>query len=430
MNERTRELRAERRQLVKESRKLIEEARAANRDLSADEEKQYDEIFEKQMKLGKQIDREERQIELERETADKELRAGDAEKAQNRGQQLSKEERQMIGFRRFLHGMGTGGDKSSEFRKLQEGYTARGLGGIDNLPEELRDLQADSDTAGGFLLAPMQFAQGLLKEVDDLLFIRQNATVHKVPGASDGLGIQSIDSDPDDFDWTTELQIGNEDSDMAFGLRELKAYPLAKYIKVSRKLLRKTNVASIVRQRLAYVLALTQEKAYLTGDGSQKPLGLFTASDQGISTSRDFSTDNTTTEIKADNLKEVKYSLKAPYRRNARWLYHRDGIKMVSKLKDGDGRYLWQDSIREGEPDLLLSHPVYESEHVPNTFSSGNYVGLFGDLSYYHIADDLLMEMQIIMELWAATNQVGYVVRYEGDGMPALENAFARVKLA
>ncbi len=73
---------------------------------------------------------------------------------------------------------------------------------------------------------------------------------------------------------------------------------------------------------------------------------------------------------------------------------------------------------------------MYESEYAPNTFTTGLYVGLLGDLSYYWIADALSMTVQRLEELYAATNQVGFIGRLETDGMPVLEEAFVRVKLA
>ena len=104
-------------------------------------------------------------------------------------------------------------------------------------------------------------------------------------------------------------------------------------------------------------------------------------------------------------------------------------VKSIRKLKDGDGQYLWQTSIQAGQPDKLLNIPLCMSEYAPSTMTAGLYVGILGDLSYYWIADALEMTMQRLVELYAATSQVGFVSRQEVDGMPVLEEAFARVKL-
>jgi HK97 family phage major capsid protein len=159
-------------------------------------------------------------------------------------------------------------------------------------------------------------------------------------------------------------------------------------------------------------------------------LGLFTASDLGIPTSRDIATDNTTTAITADGLINALYGLKEGYQRNARWLFHRDVVKAIRKLKDGDGQYLWAPGIALNQPDTILAKPFLMSEYAPNTFTTGKYVGIVGDFSYYWIADDLNIEIQRLVELYAATNQIGFVCRYAGDGMPVLGEAFARVTLA
>src|SRR5690606_2542035 len=131
-----------------------------------------------------------------------------------------------------------------------------------------------------------------------------------------------------------------------------------------------------------------------------------------------------------DGLISAKYELKAQYWGRATWLFHRDAVEQIAKLKDGNGQYLWQPSVQAGQPDRLLNFPVRMSEFAPNTFTSGLYVGILGDFSWYWIADSLSFQVQRLMELYAETNQDGFIVRVETDGMPVLSEAFVRVKLA
>jgi HK97 family phage major capsid protein len=230
---------------------------------------------------------------------------------------------------------------------------------------------------------------------------------------------------------TTELATGSEDSTMSFGRRDLKPHPLAKRIKISRKLLMKVpNVEAFTIARLAYKFGIAQERGFLVGSGAGQPLGIFTASADGIPTSRDVSTDNTTTAVTGDGLINTKYALKMQYWQNARWMAHRDFFKQAAKLKDGDGQYLWRESVRAGEPDRLLGFPTAMSEYAPSTFTTGQYVAAVGDFSTYWIADSMTMEFQRLLELYAETNQVGIIGRLDTDGAPTLGEAFARVKLA
>lgn len=297
---------------------------------------------------------------------------------------------------------------------------------------EARAFQADSATEGGYLSQGEQFVMELIQAVDNQTFIRQRATVRQVAPGFTSLGAPSLDTDAEDSDWTTELLVGNEEDSIRFGRRSLTPHPLAKWVKESRELLRAAamDAEGIILGRMAYKFGITQEKGFLTGNGAQQPLGLFIASNDGISTARDVSTGNETTSITTDGIIEAQYTLKAAYWPRATWLFHRDAVKQIAKLKDGEGRYLWEPSIRQGDPDQLRGFPMLVSEYVPNTFTTGLYVGLFGDLSYYWIADSLDMTMQRLVELFAATNQIGFIGRLQTDGMPVLEEAFVRVKLA
>lgn len=320
---------------------------------------------------------------------------------------------------------GAGEYRNAFVKYLREG--ARGL-----TPEQHAALRSDDADQAGYLVASEQFATELLKDVDDLLFVRRYARIYQVRDA-DTLGIRKRATAASTFAWSSELAISTEDSSLAFGKKVLTPHHATGMIKVSRDLLRRAVISAdqIVREELAIDAAELLEDGYLTGTGAQQPLGVFTASSDGISTSRDVSTGNTTTEIRADGLINCKYSLKSQYRgMTPRWLFHRDAVKMISKLKDGEGRYLWLPGLREGEPDMLLGLPIDESERAPNTFTSQLYVGLLACWPYYYIADALDLEIQVLIELYAATNQVGYIGRLKTDGMPVVEEAFARVKLA
>lgn len=392
--------------LIRECREILDRAEGEGRELTAEESEGYDRRWQEIERLGEEIERERKLAEAER-WADtpqgepvKEAPAAEDRAVSPRG--------------------------SEEYRNAFRRYLRTGL-----MDVEYRALQADNDPAGGYIVAPEQFVAQLLKAIDDAVFVRRLATMYQVPKA-DGLGVPALEANPADADWTSELLTGDEDSTMAFGRRELKPNPLAKRIKISNKLIAASvfDVEALVRDRLAYKFAIAEEKAFLLGNGSGKPLGVFEPSAQGISTSRDISNGNATTSIKFDGLIEAKFALKTQYWPRAQWLFHRDAVKQVAKLKDGDGQYIWRESTRVGEPDRLLGLPVNISEYVPNTFTTGQYVGILGDFSYYWIADAMNFQVQRLVELYAETNQVGFIGRLECDGMPVLEEAFVRVKLA
>jgi len=298
--------------------------------------------------------------------------------------------------------------------------------------DQMASLQSDDEESAGFLLTSEQLAADILKDVDDLLYIRQYARIHTVREAG-SLGIRKRTARMNTFAFSSELIVSTEDSSLKYGKKVLTPHPLTGMIKLSRDLVRRSmgTATSEVQYEFSRDSGEEMEDKYLTGNGAQQPLGVFTASSDGISTSRDVVT-GSGTSITADGLINAKYSLKRQYRTGLRgalrWLFHRDGIKIVSKLKDSQNNYLWLPGLREDEPDRLLGYPVDESERAPNTFTSGNYVGLLANWNYYEIADALDMEIQILNELYAGTNQIGYIGRMKTDGMPTIEEAFARLK--
>lgn len=305
-------------------------------------------------------------------------------------------------------------------------------GDVGSINEYRNSYTLSTDATAGYLTAPVEFRDNLIRGLDDLLFMRQISTV--IPGgigAAQSLGFPYRKTNGTVASWTTEVVAAVEDTTLDFGRREFKPNKLAKLMKASRTLMNHAPMAEATLQReMQYNIGLAQESAYLTGNGTAQPLGIFTASASGISVSRDMSTGNTATAVTFDGLMNAKYNTKQQYMANASWIGHRDFAKMVAKIKDGAGNYIWQPSVALGTPDRLMNAPVYMSEYAPNTFTTGLYVAVYGDFKTgYWICDADAVNIQVLKELYALTNQIGYIVDYFGDGMPVLEEAFTRVKL-
>jgi HK97 family phage major capsid protein/HK97 family phage prohead protease len=296
-----------------------------------------------------------------------------------------------------------------------------------------RAISMDGGTdGGGYLILPTSVQKNVITKLKDDLFILSRADVITVPDAS-AVSWPALDHDPGDSSlaFTAELKTGSEDSTMDFDARQLAPRPLARRIKISKKLARAAgiDVVALVEDRLKYVFGMVLEHQFLNGLGTNSPLGIFATSAHGVNTDRDMSTDNTATLIKADNLINCAYALKAQYLKRASWVFHRDAMKMIRKLKDGEGNYLYQPQLTESTPAMLLGRPVDVSEYCPNTFTSGSLVGALLDWSFYKVVFALNWDVQILTELYAETNQLGLIARMEVDAMPALSESVVRVKM-
>jgi HK97 family phage major capsid protein len=408
MSAKLREMLDKRNTMITQARAIVDKAEKEKRELNAEEKVNYDNAMKDALDLREKIDRETRLIEAEKEMA------GTALQTQQERQIAAPEaEQRAKAFRSLLvHGNLT----ADEQRALMEQRTT---------------LTAGNDIQAGYLLAPQEFVKNLIVAVKNLVFVEGLATGFQTTNAN-GLGFPSLDTDADDFEMVTEIQTAVAETGLKFGKRELKPHFARKVVRISDKLLRSDgmNVEAIVMDRLAYKQGVTKEKKYLTGTGNQEPLGLFTASALGITTSRDYSTDMATDNFTADALKGVKYSLKAQYMAKANWLFHRDGVAKIAKLKDGMGRYIFEAAEAIGALDTLLGRPLKMSEYAPNTFTASQYVGMFGDFSWYYIANSLAYRVKRLNEYYAATGEIGFIVEFEFDGMPVLAEAFTRIETA
>jgi HK97 family phage major capsid protein len=414
------ELREERATLIAQARKTWEEAEKREGGPTEEDKQAFDRAMEDSDKL---LDRAKRIEKLEAAEAD--LDAPN----ERQSRPLDSEERE-----REREHESRGGDRiMADFRQWMLTGEVRGaLRPTQARLGEFRDTIIGTDTKGGYLIAPLQLTSDLVKSIDNEVFIRRLATKTTVTEAKK-LGIRKMTARMSGANWTTEIGAVTEDTAMAFGLRELEPYKLSKLAKVSgRTLALASDAPGIITGELSYAFAITEEQAFMTGSGSSHPLGVFTASANGISTARDVSADNTATEITADGLINAKYSLKGGYQNSptTAWIFHRDAIKMARKLKvAGTGEYIWAPGLSAGEPDRILDTPFYMSEYAPNTFTTGLYVGIIGDFRWYRIAELDVVFMQRLVELYAATDEIGFIARRWLDGAPILEEAFARVKL-
>lgn len=433
------EMRQKSGELITAQRALLEKAKSEKRELSGEENAEYErmdtEVTQLLETIGKAEQRQQRQSTLEqreRHMADVRRNAVPSGARNQDGREnaatipedlrdLMTDEQVKL-YERLA---------SPETRKAFRRWILRGDVGLSG--DEQRALSVGTASEGGNTVPVEEFRPEIIKAADNAAVLRTIANVLAPVITAQSLGAPTMSADVADADWTTELEIGSEDSTLAFGKRELRPWPLAKYIKVSKKLLRANPaMASFVMQRLGYKLGVAQSSAFNTGDGTAKPLGAYTANANGISTSRDVEIGNGSSAVDADKVITARYTLRQGYvGPNTFWHMHRLWFAKIRKLKASSGDYLWQPGLSRGDPVgmILLDIPCVLDEYAPSVTAhgAGVYAGIVGDWSYFWIVDALLLEIQRLEELYAATNQVGFIIRGETDGMPVLEDAFVRM---
>ncbi|MCX7780615.1 MAG: phage major capsid protein [Negativicutes bacterium] len=276
-------------------------------------------------------------------------------------------------------------------------------------------LQIGSDSEGGYLV-PDEFERTLVQALEEENIFRKLAKIIQTSSGDRKIPVVTTHGSAS---WLDEEELYPE-SDEVFGQTSIGAYKLGTFIKVSDELLNDSvfDLQSYISTEFARRIGSKEEEAFFVGDGSGKPTGIFAAvggAQLGVTAA-------SATAITVDEVLDLFYSLKSPYRKKAVFVMNDSTVKAIRKLKDGQGQYLWQPSLTAGTPDTILNRPVYTSSYVP-AIEAGAKTIAFGDFSYYWIADRQGRSFKRLNELFATTGQVGFMATQRVDGKLILPEA-------
>ena len=283
------------------------------------------------------------------------------------------------------------------------------------MPAVTNALQIGTDSEGGYLV-PDEYERTLVEALEEENIFRQMAKVIKTSSGDRKIPVVASKGTAS---WIDE-EGAYPESDDSFGQVSIGAYKLGTMIKVSEELLNDSvfDLQSYISREFARRIGAKEEEAFFTGDGKGKPLGVLAATG-GAETG---ATAASATAVTADELMDLFYSLKAPYRKKSVWVLNDSTIKAIRKLKDNNGQYLWQPSLTAGAPDMILGRPIKTSAYMP-AIAAGAKTIAFGDFSYYWIADRQGRSFKRLNELFAATGQVGFLASQRVDGKMILAEA-------
>ena len=390
------ELMQERKTVWEKAKKFLDSHRNEKGILSAEDTATYERMEDDLVRLKDEIDRQER------------LDAFEKEMSMNRSNPLTSKP----GAFSDPNNKKTG--KASDEYKGAFWNAMRSHGGMVR-PEIANTLTIGTDADGGYLV-PDEFEHTIIERLQDENIFRKIAHIittssgdRKIPVATTkGTAV-----------WMDEGAAFTE-SDDKFDQISIGAHKLGTMIKVSDELLNDSafDLEAYISNEFARRIGAAEEEAFLTGAGTKSPLGILAetgGAETGVTTAG-------AAAITADEIMDLYYSLRSPYRKNASFILNDMTIKAIRKLKDGNGQYLWQPSLVAGSPDTLLGKAIHTSSFMP-TVAAGNRSVLFGDYSYYWIADRQTRVFKRLGELYAPNGQVGYLAYERVDGKLILPEA-------
>ena len=383
------ELRTKRASLWEETKKFLAEHTDKDGKMAAADAEAYEKMESDIAEMGKTIDRLEKQAEMDKKLA-------------------MPTSKPLVGAPGKPEKKGTASD---EYRKAMFTAIRTKFRDVSNV------LQEGIDEAGGYLV-PDEYDRRLIDVLDEENVLRGLATTIRTSGERK---INIAATKPAAL-WVEEggaLTFG----DATFDQKLLDAHKLHVAIKITEELLADNafQLEDYIIAQFGKAIANAEEDAFLNGDGEGKPTGLFADAQVGVTID--------TVEIEADDVIDLIYKLKRPYRKKASFITNDSTLAVLRKLKDENGNYLWQPSLQNGEPDRILGYAIRTSQFAPK-LAAGKAALAFGDFSYYNIGDRGQRTLQVLKELFAGNGMVGYVMKERVDGLLVLPEAVQVLKVA
>lgn len=377
------------------AKQFLDAKRGADGMLSEEDTATYDKMEQDVMNLGKEIERLERQAAIDAELS----KATSTPLTGKPGAKMGKDEKEKTGR------------ASDEYR----GSFWNAMRVKAPMPSVLNALQEGTDSEGGYLV-PDEFERTLVEALEEENVFRTLAHVIKTSSGDRKIPVVASKGTAS---WVDE-EGAYQESDDEFSQVSIGAYKLGTMIKVSEELLADSvfDLEAYISKEFARRIGAREEESFFTGDGSGKPLGILAATggaEVGVTAA-------SATAITADEVIDLFYSLKTPYRKNAVWVLNDATVKQIRKLKDSTGQYLWQPSLVAGTPDTILGRPVKTSAYMPVAAAGAKTIA-FGDFKYYWIADRQGRTFKKLSELYAANGQIGFLGTQRVDGKLILPEA-------
>ena len=386
------ELREKRAKAWDAAKAFLDTKRGTDGLLSAEDVATYEKMETDVVNLGKEIDRLERQAAL-----DAELNKPTADPLTNKPAANGAEPKS--------------GRASDEYKKAFWNV----MRAKNPRYDVVNALQIGTDSEGGYL-APDEFERTLVDALDEENIFR---TLARVIQTSSGDRKIPVVTTHGSASWLDEEELVPE-SDETFGQTSIGAFKLGTFIKVSDELLNDSvfDLQGYITTEFARRIGHKEEEAFFVGDADGKPTGIF----HTIGGAQIGVTAAASAAITVDEVLDLFYSLKSPYRKKAVFVMNDATVKAIRKLKDGQGQYLWQPALTANTPDSILNRPVHTSAYVP-TIAAGAKSIAFGDFGYYWIADRQGRSFKRLNELFATTGQVGFMATQRVDGKLILPEA-------
>ena len=323
----------------------------------------------------------------------------------------------------------------AEHSKAFEAYFRKG--GESRL-EAVRDLQVQaglstlSDPDGAYTVVPPEFDKAIDKVAGVASVMRRLATVRQI-GSNTYKKI--VNTGGSTGGWVAEKETRTETDtsvlkEIVINTKEIYAMPGSTQIALDDSYM---NIASWLADEVSITFAEEEGEAHITGDGVAKPHGI-AGYTMVANASYEFGkvgyvTSGHATLLKTyDALIDLQHALKPIYRNGASFLTNDTTCASLRKIKNGNGDYIWQQSLVVGKPDSLLGKPVEYDDNIAD-IGADAYPLFFGNFKRAYLIVDR-MGTRILRDPYTSKgNVLFYTTKRVGGGIVMFE-ALKALKIA
>lgn len=317
-----------------------------------------------------------------------------------------------------------GENGEAEYRKVFDGYVRTGIVSPDEakilrtgyVAEEARDMSVGVNANGGYVVPPT-FEKKLIARAIEYSVMRQVIGQGENYFETGSAGPLTLPKEGaiGTASWLDEGAAFVE-SDDAFGQATLEAWKSGRLVKSTIELLEDAffDVESYLANSLGKSIGILESAGFVNGDGTKKPRGFILDATVGVTTA-------SATAILGDEIIDLVYSVRPYYRASGKFVVSDDAVRILRKLKDSNGRYLWQDNALNGltqgaAPATLLGYPVFTEVNMPVVASTSKSVA-FGDFGMYAIRDIAGVRLARLNERYLADEgKIGFLGWHRTDG--------------
>jgi len=299
--------------------------------------------------------------------------------------------------------------------KAWDKWLRKGDQGLDEMEQKALTV-GTAATAGN--LAPAEYVEEIIKIIEEFSPVRSVARVRQTSNKEIEVPQKTANFAAA---WTAEGGTRTETTGYTTSLNTIPTHELYALVDISSQLLEDSafDMEAEMNLEFAEQFAKAEGAAFISGNGTNKPTGITNGSTVGSTAAA------AAAALATDDLINLMHDIKTPYMSGATFMFNRQTLGEIRKLKDTAGQYIFQTGFsgQAGVPNSILGSPYVEAPDVADIAADAKSV-IYGDFRRgYMIVDRISLSVLRDPYSQASSGNVRYIARRRVGGEVVLAEA-------